>query len=281
MIAAIAFEGSRAATDAYLRYLDGYYVYLLCRPDGAPFYVGKGTKRRALEHELEALRYHPFGETNPIKCNVIRKIVRNGSAVIYRIDSIYPITAQQSCLRREAELIAHFGRLHEGGCLTNLAGGLGNVAGAAPLSLARHSATLAGQPTANPERATLNRFLLGIGPVASVPVKPITQLGRILPTTPHPSPRRPTPRSAYALVASAAAHGLPLSPNVPISRCFAYNGVQAIIENGVARDILKAGMATLLPSSDASSERFALSAAQVQIIVDLVGKQQLIDRGLL
>lgn len=31
-----------------------HYVYGLCRPDGSVFYVGKGTARRALDHEKEA-----------------------------------------------------------------------------------------------------------------------------------------------------------------------------------------------------------------------------------
>jgi hypothetical protein len=242
------FEGDRTGVDAFLKTIAGrYYVYVLCRPDGRPFYVGKGLNRRVLEHEAEARRNHPISETNPFKCNVIRKVIRSGSQVLYRIDAHFDSADQLRCLEREAHLINQHGRLHEGGCLTSLAGGLGNLSGAAPFSLDRHAATLSGEPSDNPERAILNRFLQGIGPVKSVPVKPIGQIARILPTTPHPSPRLPTLRCAYALIASAAASGLQLSgAGVTIPRAFSYQGVTAIIENGVARDILKAGLAVEL-----------------------------------
>ncbi|MFN4112828.1 MAG: GIY-YIG nuclease family protein [Sphingomonadaceae bacterium] len=277
------FEGNRAALDDYLRTIAGrYYVYALCRPDGRPFYVGKGLNRRALEHEAEARRHHPFGETNPFKCNVIRKIIRDGREVIYRIDAHYDANDQQACLEREAALIMEHGRLHEGGQLTNLAGGIGNLSGAAPFSLERHAATLSGEPQGNPERATLNRFLQGFGQVGSVPVKPVSQISRILPTTPHPSARSPTQRCAYALLASAAASGVLLS-EIPatIPRAFTYQDVNAIIENGVARDILKAGMADLLPSQNPVDEAFILTARHVSLLVNLVGQETLVELGLL
>lgn len=102
------FEGDRSAAEAYLESVAGrYYVYVLCRPDRQPFYVGKGINKRALEHEAEARRNHPIGESNPFKCNVIRKIVRAGGNIIYRIDAVFDPACQQDCLDREASLIAH------------------------------------------------------------------------------------------------------------------------------------------------------------------------------
>lgn len=271
------FEGDRAGAEAFLRSIAGnYYVYVLCRPDGEPFYVGKGVNKRAVEHEAEARRHHPFGESNPFKCNVIRKIIRDGQAVRYRIDSVHSPAEQQACLAREAELIRQYGRLHEQGCLTNLAGGLGNFAGAAPFSVERHAATLSGEPSRNPERVVLNRFLQ----VGSVPVKPLSQIARILPTTPHPSPRSPTLRCAYALVASASAAARQLSPGVRLPRLFHYGGVAGIIENGVARDLLKAGMASLVTAADPREEQFELNEAQIGFLERLMGPDTLRARGI-
>lgn len=276
------FEGDRIGTEAFLKAQAGrFYVYLLCRPDGRPFYVGKGSNRRVFEHEAEALRNHPIGESNPFKCNVIRKIVRDGGTIRYKIDSVHEPDAQMRCLEREAALIREHRRLHEGGILTNLAGGLGSLSGSAPSSLDRHSATLSGAAEDNPERATLNRLLLGIGPVASVPIKPVQQISRILPTTPHPSPRSPSLRCAYALIASASATGTRLVGGAVIARAFNYQGVEAIIENGGARDILKAGMASLVPAEAPIRERFALSEPQLRRLEELYGKAGLAERGLL
>ena len=276
------FEGSRDELEHHLTAVAGrYYVYVLCYPDGRPFYVGKGLGRRALEHEAEARRHHPIGESNPFKCNVIRKIIAAGGRVRYRIDSVYWPADELACLQREAQLIINHRRLHEGGCLTNLAGGMGNASGAAPFSRLKHSATLAGAPEDNPERATLNRFLLGIGPVESVPVKPVSQISRILPSTPHPQARSPTARAAYALIASASAHGLRLQSPVQIPRAFTYGGVSAVIENGVSRDLLKAGMAILVPSPNPIAEEFELQAQQVALLTTMVGTDMLAARGLI
>lgn len=279
---AYAFEGERADTEKFLKSLAGqFYVYVLCRPDGQPFYVGKGLNRRAVAHEAEARLNHPYGETNPIKCNVIRKIHREGGQVRYRIDSVYELADERSCLERETALILEYRRLHEGGHLTNLAGGLGSTSGSTPFSLERHAATLSGAPQNNPERATLNRFLLGIGPVESVPVKPINQISRILPTTPHPNARAPTPRCAFALIASASASGQQIKAGAELPRMFVYDGVTGIVENGVSRDILKAGMADLVDSPDPRGEKFKLSADHVALITRLYGRENLIERGLI
>ncbi|MGE6155595.1 LEM-3-like GIY-YIG domain-containing protein, partial [Klebsiella pneumoniae] len=83
----------------------------MCRPDGRPFYVGKGINKRALEHEAEARRNHPIGESNPFKCNVIRKIIRDGGQLVYQIDAVFNAECQYDCLEREAALIRHHRRL--------------------------------------------------------------------------------------------------------------------------------------------------------------------------
>jgi len=57
--------------------------------------------------------------------------------------------------------------------------------------------------------------------------------------------------------------------------------VEAIIENGVARDILKSGIATLVPAADPRQEAFSLSGEQVILLKQLYGTESLAERGLI
>jgi hypothetical protein len=94
-----------------------FYVYVLARPDGQPFYVGCGRGRRIACHEREARtskRYY--------KLSIIRKIWCMGGAVSYRVDSWHP--DWETVAAREVELIATLGRVDLGtGPLANRTAG--------------------------------------------------------------------------------------------------------------------------------------------------------------
>lgn len=255
-----------------------HYVYVLRRPDGRPFYVGKGLGPRVFNHENEAR--HPNNRmSNSHKLNVIRTIWRTGSAPIYEIDLVTADSA--AAYQRETVLIAHFGRLHEGGPLTNRAAGGGSAAGAAPISKERHSATLSGIPKDNPERAVLNQFVLGIADMRSVVIKPEGQF-IAKPTLKFPtSTRRLSNRQAVAIAASAAANGIPIDGACRIPRKVVVEGVAGLIENGVACDLLTSGSVILVSAPDPADECFDLTSAQARAILGLIGHRKATDLGII
>jgi hypothetical protein len=98
-----------------MRSVRGWYVYILRRPDGRPFYVGKGIGDRVFHHENEA-RHPNDRRSNPFKLNVIRKIKKDGGQLVYEIDLV--AADEEAVLAREMFLINKLKRLHEGGPLT-------------------------------------------------------------------------------------------------------------------------------------------------------------------
>jgi LEM3-like protein len=80
-----------------------FYVYVLARPNGKPFYVGKGARRRIYDHEIEARRGHVCH-----KCNIIRKIWNQGGQV--QRYTIFTTTNEQEAFDYECEIIALYGR---------------------------------------------------------------------------------------------------------------------------------------------------------------------------
>lgn len=81
----------------------GFYVYILARPNGKPFYVGKGQRNRIYVHENEArtdCRCH--------KCRVIQKIWRNGGEV--QRYKVLTTDDEMEAYTYEAQLIALIGR---------------------------------------------------------------------------------------------------------------------------------------------------------------------------
>lgn len=113
-----------------------YYVYLLHKPDGQVFYVGKATTNskdeRVKYHEHEARagdKWQSKRHENHLKIRTIKKIWRQGGEVLYSIDSWHD--TEEATYARETELIARIGRKVDGtGPLTNLTYGSERQVGA-------------------------------------------------------------------------------------------------------------------------------------------------------
>lgn len=272
------FHGDDLGCKAFLAQQPLHYVYILRRPDGRPFYVCKGYGPRVFQHENEAR--HPNNRlSNAYKLNVIRSIWRSGHKPVYEIDLI--TDSPDEAYAREAALIGNIRRLHEGGPLTNLAAGGGSTAGPAPASVERHSATLAGIPDDNPERATLNGFVLAIAHMDSVVVKPLGQfIAR--PTVRFANKSRKLAlRQAVAVVASAAANGISIDGTCRIPRKLTVDGVAGLVENGVACDLLTSNAVSVEPAADPIDECFVLTTQQASAIVGFLGQRKCIDLGVL
>lgn len=276
MTAGPLFRGDQDGCKLFCRGRLGWYIYVLHRPDGRPFYVGKGTGDRVFQHENEA-RHPNDRRSNSHKLNIIRSIWKGREAVGYEIDSWWDDEAL--AYEREAELIAELRRLHEGGPLTNRAPGGGSTAGAAPISRERHAATLGGTPEDNPDRATLNRFVLSVAQMRSVVLKPLGQF-RPKPTQAYPAKSMQlTLRQAAALVASASANGLRLDGEVELPRTIWVDGVAGFVENGVSCDLITSRTVELLPAGDPADERFRLRSDQARRVIGLIGLRRCADLG--
>lgn len=272
------FVGAQEACRSFLRATSGSYVYVLRRPDGRAFYVGQGRDSRVFFHENEA-RHANNWKTNDHKLNVIRSVWRSGERLIYEIDFVS--ADEGSINEREELLIRQFGRLHEGGLLTNRAPGGRSLEEASPFSKEKHVATLSGIPENDPDRATLNRFVLAIAPMKSAVLKPMNRTFVPKKSQKNREFMAPTLRQAAALAASCAASGQFLNGPCLLPRRVEVDGVRGFVENGVACDILVSGLADMIPAANPADEVFSLSGAQARMVTGLVGLKRCADLGIL
>ena len=73
----LLFIGSQSDCKAFIPKFECYYIYILRRPDGRPFYIGKGRGERVFHHENEA-RHANNRKSNAYKLNVIRAVLSAG-----------------------------------------------------------------------------------------------------------------------------------------------------------------------------------------------------------
>jgi hypothetical protein len=251
-----------------------FYVYVLRRPNGMPLYIGKGQGQRLLYHEAEA---KGFGKS--YKLNIIRALWKAGEEVAYEIDAFFATEGEAH--HRERALIELFGRHDLGrGPLANLTDGGEGASNPSVESRKKHRDTLYGTSGDGGDRSIVNRFFQKLTSVESVPIKPLIER-KVEPVGPHPEPRKFSPRQAAALAGSAIANRIMLEANCRIPRRLVIDGVPSIIENGVARDLLKSGMADLAPDSTPRHEVFLLPAAAVDYIKASIGVRLLEDAGIL
>ncbi|MEG8043846.1 GIY-YIG nuclease family protein [Sphingomonas sp. LR59] len=265
-------ENVAAARERLLRSAP-HYVYVLCRADGTPFYVGKGVRHRCFYHEAEARNTDRLTH----KLNLLRAMHRRGEAVGYCIDSSYP--TEQEAHARERHLIALFGRHDQRrGPLTNQTDGGEGASNPSEESRERRRQSLWGEAE-DEERRAANLWFRTLCEVKSVPVKP---LSRFKPERLHANRTdfAMSPRQASALAASAVANHVLLQPGALVPRLMSVDGIAMAIENGVGRDILSSGMATVADPT-VGAETLALTEAGLGFIVSVLGNDVLEDAGVL
>jgi hypothetical protein len=150
-----------------------FIVYELRHPDGRPFYVGKGLRRRP--------KAHLTGRTNPHCARTIAAIRRDGSEPMVVI--VFETDDEQAAFAEEVRLIAHYGREH----LTNLTdGGEGFRGGRhTPESRAKFAASLTGRTLREETRARISAAKVG------VPRPAFTDEARANMSAAHKAQRRP------------------------------------------------------------------------------------------
>lgn len=130
--------------------LSRYYVYILRKPDGRPFYVGVGRSRDKDHQRVQDHGMLARGKDRSWKSIVIRSIWNAGGQVHYGIDGWHDSEAE--VFAREVELIESIGRkdLGVGPLVNGNAGGTGQFRPSAEIR-AKISATKKAAIAADPE----------------------------------------------------------------------------------------------------------------------------------
>jgi len=114
-----------------------------------------------------------------------------------------------------------------------------------------------------------------------VVVKPLGQfIARPTVRFPNKS-RKLSLRQAVAVVASAAANGIDMTGACRIPRRLVVDGVEGLIENGVACDLLTSNAATVDAAPDPANECLVLTSRQSAAITSMVGARKCTDLGVL
>jgi hypothetical protein len=267
---------SRQEVEALLKENPGrFYVYQLARPDGTPFYIGKGVGRRVFQHETEAK-----GPGWSHKLNTIRLLDRGGFAIHYSILAFFD--CENECHAREVLEIRRIGRFDlKTGPLTNLTDGGEGAVGLSEETRERidfnlHSADAPG------ERGIANRFYFELcSDVRSVPVRPLGQISKPRALgVPVRTDKGPSRRQVAALAASAIANRVLLEPGAILPRRLQVDGSPLIMEFGVCRNILESGLAELA-GGRAGYEHLLLTVRGYAAICSLLDTRVLISAGVM
>lgn len=252
-----------------------YYVYILFRSVGVPFYVGKGTSDRCLHHEAEARTTNRLSH----KLNIIRSLHRADLPVFYCIDSFHQTEADAHM--RERCLIQEIGR-HDikKGPLTNQTDGGEGTSNPSEESRQRRRDSLWGEDAEDPDRQIANRYFQRLSSVHSVTLKPVKSWKGAERLWRNRARFRMTTRQAATLAASAITNRIILEPRALLPRRLSVEGVEFIIENGVGRDMLSSDMVTLADDTP-TPEILRLTDVGFRYVLSALGRDILVDAGVL
>lgn len=147
-----------------------FYVYMLLRLDGRPFYVGRGTGTRIKMHEYKSKRGTSY------KDNIICQIIATGVEVpkVIVADGL----THEEANAMEIKLIAELGRYPNGPLTNRTSGGEGIIDMPAD-SLARKRAKLKGRKLSPEARAKISRAASNPSPETRAKMR-LAHRGRII-----------------------------------------------------------------------------------------------------